>query len=229
MLTKIGKGIVAYILVALVIIMSWSMATSSYAGQWKQDNTGWWYQNNDGSYSRNSWQWIGRKCYYFNENGYCLINAKTPDGYTVDNNGAWHINGEVQVQPISFAVAGRYYMMWGDGRSSDGVATLNINYLRDTDRFLTTFNGYHKILSNGEFVNTYTGEIEGELYRLEGKPLLFGFHPYEWDSMELLFFITYHEGSDSVVVELVGGKDQSYFIGLGFPGFVGSYERSLDN
>lgn len=78
--------------------MASSMSMTIYAGQWKQDTTGWWYQNDDGSYFNNGWQWIDGKCYYFTSEGYCLINTTTPDGYTVDGSGAWTVNGVVQTK-----------------------------------------------------------------------------------------------------------------------------------
>lgn len=56
---------------------------------WKQDSTGWWYQNADGSYPKSTWQLIDGKYYYFNEAGYMLANTTTPDGYRVDESGAW--------------------------------------------------------------------------------------------------------------------------------------------
>lgn len=60
----------------------------SFAGEWKQDSTGWWYQNDNGSYPANSWQEINGKQYYFNETGYLLTSTTTPDGKQVDANGA---------------------------------------------------------------------------------------------------------------------------------------------
>lgn len=48
------------------------------------------------------WQWIdGNKdgiseCYYFAPNGYIVTNGKTPDGYDVNADGQWTINGVVQ-------------------------------------------------------------------------------------------------------------------------------------
>lgn len=73
---------------------------------WKQDNTGWWYQNADGSYPANSWKEINGAWYYFEGNGYIasnkwignyyvgasgamLTNTTTPDGYQVGADGAW--------------------------------------------------------------------------------------------------------------------------------------------
>ena len=41
---------------------------------------------------------IDGRCYYFDSQGYCLINEVTPDGYTVDGTGAWAVNGVVQYQ-----------------------------------------------------------------------------------------------------------------------------------
>lgn len=81
------------VITSLFIIGSTITANAS---QWKQDNTGWWYQNTDSSYFTNGWQWIDGKCYYFTTEGYCLINTTTPDGYQVDINGAWVLNGVVQ-------------------------------------------------------------------------------------------------------------------------------------
>lgn len=88
----------------LVAIMTLSMSIQVFAGEWKQDNTGWWYENTDSTYPVNTWAWIdGNKdgiaeCYYFNENGYMLANTNTPDNYTVNENGAWTINGVVQTK-----------------------------------------------------------------------------------------------------------------------------------
>lgn len=84
------------------------MAAGNGAG-WKQDGTGWWYQNDDGTYTVNNWQNIGGQWYYFNEKGYMatgwidwngkqyycdtpgghmLTNGSTPDGAEVGADGA---------------------------------------------------------------------------------------------------------------------------------------------
>lgn len=78
--------------------------STAFAGQWKSDSNGWWYQNDDGSYPANGWQWIDgngdgvSESYYFDGNGYMLSNTTTPDGYTVNADGAWTQNGTVQTQ-----------------------------------------------------------------------------------------------------------------------------------
>ena len=77
---------IGFVLAASVAIIATSI--TAYAGQWKQDSTGRWYQNDDGSYPMNQWQEIGGKQYYFNADGYMLINTITPDGHQVGNDGA---------------------------------------------------------------------------------------------------------------------------------------------
>lgn len=62
---------------------------TALAGEWKQDQTGWWYQNDEGGYAKSGWKTIDGKSYYFNENGYMLANTTTPDGYLVGVDGAW--------------------------------------------------------------------------------------------------------------------------------------------
>lgn len=68
------------------------LSMTSFAGEWKQDNTGWWYQNDDGTYPVNSWfQDTDWKWYYFNEAGYMQTEPITlSDGvtYTFNQDGS---------------------------------------------------------------------------------------------------------------------------------------------
>lgn len=97
------KGLAIAGLVAGLSVLS---SMSAFAGEWKQDERGWWWQNDDGSYPVSTWQWIdGNKdglseSYYFNEAGYLVTNT-TIDGYTVNADGAWIENGIVQTQSTS--------------------------------------------------------------------------------------------------------------------------------
>lgn len=77
------------VLVLAALALSSMMSISAYAGEWKQDNTGWWYQNDDGSYPTNTWQEIDGKQYYFGNDGYMFHDTTTPDGYQVGSDGAW--------------------------------------------------------------------------------------------------------------------------------------------
>lgn len=84
--------------------------TGSSKGEWKQDETGWWYVRPDQTYPVSQWSYIGDKWYYFGADGYmktgwiCLdekwyfldeesgamyADTVTPDGYLVGADGAW--------------------------------------------------------------------------------------------------------------------------------------------
>lgn len=90
------------ILVTAGIMMA-TMSMSAFAGEWKQDPgrpaeqngiSNWWYQNDDGSYTKGGSQWIDGKCdgisenYYFDEDGWLLINTTITGGGRVNENGA---------------------------------------------------------------------------------------------------------------------------------------------
>ncbi|MDO4788675.1 MAG: NPCBM/NEW2 domain-containing protein [Johnsonella sp.] len=84
-----------------------SMSLTAFAGNWVSDAKGWWFDKGDNSWPASQWMWIdgnndGRaECYYFDQQGYCLMNTKTPDGYSVDKSGAWVVNGSVQTKQVS--------------------------------------------------------------------------------------------------------------------------------
>ena len=87
---------------ALLII---TFAFSALAdGAWVQDGRGWKWQFGDGSCLTGEWAWLDgnqdgiAECYCFGPDGYCYLNTTTPDGYQVDANGAWTVNGAVQTQ-----------------------------------------------------------------------------------------------------------------------------------
>ena len=92
-----------YFMAALAAAISLGSAMTSFAG-WQSDANGYWWQNDDGTWPSNSWQWLDgngdgvAECYYFDGNGYMLANTTTPDGYQVNIDGAWTVNGVVQTQ-----------------------------------------------------------------------------------------------------------------------------------
>ena len=96
-------------IVALVMAMAMVVGSNMtvFAAGWQQNATGWWWQNDDGSWPANSWQWLDgngdgvAECYYFDGNGYMLANTTTPDGYTVNADGAWTVNGVVQTKSVA--------------------------------------------------------------------------------------------------------------------------------
>ncbi len=133
------------------------------------------------------WQWLDEnndgiaECYYFDDNGSKLTGTTTPDGYTVNADGAWVENGAVQTQASSASGAGsngasgqtgaagwyhdgtgwRYRMsngydasdlwVWSD-LNNDGISELY--YFQHSDR-----GGY--LLTNGVSPEGYTVNAEG--------------------------------------------------------------------
>ena len=64
----------------------------------------WWFDFGNGDYFKSSWQWIDgnqdgiAECYCFDENGWMYENTITPDGYTINENGAWTVSNIVQTK-----------------------------------------------------------------------------------------------------------------------------------
>lgn len=95
------KRAVTFVLTAAIVLC---MGSTAFAANWQQDAVGWWWQEDDGSYPVNAWKWIDgngdgiAECYYFNEGGYCLQNTVTPDLNMVNVDGAWTVDGIVQIR-----------------------------------------------------------------------------------------------------------------------------------
>lgn len=92
----------------LTAAMTAAMGITAFAGQWVEDDEGWrWYYDN-GSYAENTWLWIDgnqdgvSECYYLGPVGYMFYEGSypngTPDGYTVNYDGQWTVNGVVQTR-----------------------------------------------------------------------------------------------------------------------------------
>lgn len=135
---------------------------SSEAGQWVQypyeetnmPESTWRYINDDGTCPKSMWLWIDgdrngwAECYYFSSSshnqtgGYMLANTVTPDGYDVNSDGAWVIDGNVQRISVPIVEAGATPCVRNDseitliGQSFDYVneiyGSANISKLTET-------------------------------------------------------------------------------------------------
>ncbi|WP_313069742.1 hypothetical protein [Lacrimispora sp.] len=96
-----------FLALLMSVIITMSSTIISFAGEWKQDNVGWFYQNDDGSHVKDDWLTLGDRKYHFDSNGYMqtglievngikhylytdgslTYNWNTPEGYRVDNDG----------------------------------------------------------------------------------------------------------------------------------------------
>lgn len=86
-----------------------TMTMNVFASGWQHNMTGWWYGTNETNttWHANCWQWIDgnndgiAECYYFDQNGYMLASTTTPDGFTVNADGAWTVDGVVQTKIVA--------------------------------------------------------------------------------------------------------------------------------
>lgn len=93
---------------AAVVLTTGLAITSSFNAfaKWEQVGTQWKYSDNN-VYLVNGWHWIDgnndgiAECYYFNTDGIMLSNTTTPDNFTVNENGAWVVNGVIQTKAVS--------------------------------------------------------------------------------------------------------------------------------
>lgn len=58
------------ILLSAAVVLSLSVSAPALAAEWKQNSTGWWYQNDDGTNPAGAWQLIDGQWYYFKSDGY---------------------------------------------------------------------------------------------------------------------------------------------------------------
>lgn len=94
--------------IAAASMLSLGIASIAFAGEWHlgegSEQGIWRYANDDGTFARNGWYWIDgnadgiSECYYFDANGLLLVNTSTPDGWIVNENGAWSYDGAVQTR-----------------------------------------------------------------------------------------------------------------------------------
>lgn len=91
---------------AAAMVMAAAMSMTSIAAGWQKDDNGWRYGTNadNSTWYMGSWQWIDgngdgiAESYFFDQNGYLLVNTTTADGFTVNADGAWVLNGVVQTK-----------------------------------------------------------------------------------------------------------------------------------
>lgn len=108
-------------LTLLVLTAGLSVLSSipAFASGWQKDTVGWWYGTNENNttWYNSGWQWVDgnndgiAESYYFNSNGYIAVNTIV-DGYTVNGDGAWTVNGVVQTKQVSL-----------NGGSTEGTET----------------------------------------------------------------------------------------------------------
>ena len=93
---------------ALALVIGACMAVPAFAGVWKVDSNGVWHYDYTGrgikeGWLKNQWAWIDgnhdkiSECYYFDAEGNMLADT-TVDGYQLNSQGQWVVDGVVQTK-----------------------------------------------------------------------------------------------------------------------------------
>ncbi|MSS36466.1 hypothetical protein [Clostridium porci] len=138
-----------FLMVATAAAMTMMMSMTALAapfGNWQNNDTGWWWQRNNGSYPANEWKWIDgngdgtAESYYFDVNGYLATNTAV-DGYSVNADGAWTVDGVVQTRPVALDLG-------------DEVMAAQTQMQTATDGAVMDGKSVEQIVVNPELVNT---------------------------------------------------------------------------
>lgn len=139
----------------MAVAMMAMMAMPALAGQWQKNAAGWWWQEDNGTYPMNTWCWLDgnrdgiAECYYFNGYGYMLAGTVTPDGYTVNENGAWTVNGVVQKKIVPTTTSGVVSLPTVGG-SSGGTTTTGATTTTQAATTVANGNEIRKAMKPGD-------------------------------------------------------------------------------
>lgn len=81
-------------------VVGWKSEQLGESTHWHYDKTGY------GNFAVNEWLWIDgngdgvAECYNFDGTSFMRMNTTTPDGYTVNADGAWVVDGVVQTKQV---------------------------------------------------------------------------------------------------------------------------------
>lgn len=185
--------------------LSLAMAAPAFAGQWQQDANGWWYSQDDGTYPSSGWYWIDQDldkmatCYYFNQNGYCVMGLPAPDGDLTNANGEWIVNDVVQTRTVTAEVTKRATFMGtysGTYTASHGKGGIDIAIFEAGEIQMAQVN-FHSLKRNtnieeGSYLcqvkrtgnNTYELRADQWIYEPTGYSMLSWKLTFENDTLE---------------------------------------------
>lgn len=104
------------------LVMSMMLSSTVLAGTWQSNSIGWWYQNDDGSYTTSAWQNIEGKNYLFDANGYMRT------GWIQTVSGRWYYlnpTGEMRFEQL--VENGITYYFDSDGYCTNPNGALNFD------------------------------------------------------------------------------------------------------
>ncbi|WP_024858138.1 N-acetylmuramoyl-L-alanine amidase family protein [Ruminococcus albus] len=96
-------------------------AAKSKPGKWiKAGNGKWWYKHNDGTYTKNDWEYINGKWYHFDSAGWMQTGIIRDDGkkYLLDPDNGYMVTGWRKYN-------NRWYFFESNGAAKTQFATIN--------------------------------------------------------------------------------------------------------
>lgn len=178
------------ILVPTAIMMTLAMSTTAMAGIWRTgaeaNGNRWWYDDEDGTYAVSEWRWLDgnqdgiAECYAFDSNGWMYADTTTPDGYVVNADGAWTVDGIVQTQTVNSQTQDASQ----NGDTAQGSSRILVAYytLPETDG-TNTDAGASRVAVNGQIqgnmeymANTIAQATGGRLFEIDTVQTYPGLH-----------------------------------------------------
>lgn len=164
-------------MVPAAMAMAFAMSTTAMAGVWRTgavpNENRWWFDNEDGSYAVSEWRWLDgngdgvSECYAFDREGWMYADTTTPDGYQVNTDGAWTIDGVVQTRQVPQTQQNASQSQ-SDSRILIAYYTLPETDGTDTDSGASRVAGSNGVQGNVEYMaNTIAQITGGELFRID--------------------------------------------------------------
>lgn len=175
-------------------------AATTIPGKWIQASDGrWWYRHDDGTYTKNNWEYIGGKWYYFDadgwmKTGWILVGGKwywlSPSGDMVTGwksiDGTWYyFNSSGAMQTGWQKVDGIWYYFNASGAMQTGWLTLGNNkyYLESSGAMVTgtrIINGTrYTFAESGELISSEpVSTSKGE--QIVEHALQYAGNPFKW-------------------------------------------------
>jgi glucan-binding YG repeat protein len=247
---KIGKRS-ALLILCLLGVLIWGGNNASaeksstysvidYKGVWAQSSNGlWWYRHFDGSYTKNDWEFIEGKWYYFNAEGwmhtgwlnvsgtwyYLKEDGSMFTGWLNSTSGWYYFSEDGSMRTGWLNVSGTWYYLNTDGKMHTGW--LNVNgtwyYLKEDGSMFTGWlnstSGWYYFSEDGSMCTDWLN-VNGRWYYLhtDGKMhtgwLLLGGRWYLLDE------------KGAMVLDEIWDGDASYYTFDSSGVYLGKYQRS---
>ena len=162
-------------LVLAICVLTACMGSTAFAAGWTRgqgtNSSRWWYGLGNGQRygspeSEVEWQWLDgngdgiAECYAFDKEGWMYAGTTTPDGYMVNGDGAWTVDGIAQTMSVTVGYGGTL----AQAQQPDTAGRILIAYFSKTG---TTREAAEKIqaVAGGDLFEIRTAEAYPSSYQ----------------------------------------------------------------